>query len=337
MLVVIVPLAAGAAGLVHLRLGDPAIRGLPASSDARAGYRDLSAGFGPGFAAPTLIVIQGKALDARRPSFAKLQRALERRKGVAAVLGPADNPLPGSAGAVIARDGRTARMALVFAGDPLAPEAIGRVRALRGELHALLRDSGLADAHALVGGDTALSADTIALALGDLATIGPAVLIVVALLLGLFLRAVVVPILVVGASVVALASAIGLTAWVWDAGLGYPGLAYYVPFAVAVLLLGLGSDYSVLLVGRIWRTARGREVSGAIADAGAQAARPIGTAGLVLALSFALLALVPLWEFRQFALAMSAGLLVDAFFVRPLLIPALVALAARRGAAPSAR
>jgi RND superfamily putative drug exporter len=336
-LAVIAPLAAGAAGLIHVRLGDPAIRGLPASADARAGYRDLSAGFGPGFAAPTLIVIRGRDLAARRSSLATLQRALERRKGVAAVLGPADNPLPGATGAVIARDGRTARLALVFAVDPLAPAAIDRVRALRDQLPGLLRDSGLADTHALVGGDTALSADTIALALRDLATIGPAVLIVVALLLALYPRAVVVPVLVVAASVVALASAIGVTAWVWDLWLGHAGLAYYVPFAVAVLLLGLGSDYSVLLVGRIWRAARDREVTGAISDAGAQAARPIGTAGLVLALSFALLALVPLWEFRQFALAMAAGLLADAFIVRPLLIPALVALAARRGAAPSAR
>jgi RND superfamily putative drug exporter len=49
-------------------------------------------------------------------------------------------------------------------------------------------------------------------------------------------------------------------------------------------------------------------------------------AGLVLALSFALLALVPLRPFRELAFAMSVGLLIDAFIARTLLVPALITL-----------
>lgn len=104
-----------------------------------------------------------------------------------------------------------------------------------------------------------------------------------------------------------------------------------------MLLLALGSDYGVLLAGRLWRTAHELPVKEAITEAGARAARPIATAGLVLSLSFALLAVVPLWQFRQFALAMFVGLVLDAFLIRPLLVPALVAFAARHGAAPGHR
>jgi RND superfamily putative drug exporter len=335
-LLVLAALLAGASGLIHLRLANPAIRGQPAGVSARAGYQDITAGFGPGFAAPTLVVIHGRDLDRRRAALARLQRALEGRPRVAAVLGPRDNPLPGTHGVFVAADGRTARLALVLDEDPLGARAIADVRELRANLHGLLDAAGLDGASALVGGDTALSADTIALAVGDLAVVAPAVLLVVFALLALYLRAFVVPLLLLASSALALATALGIAVWVWR-WLGGGDLAYYVPFAVAVLLLALGSDYSVLLAGRIWDKARRPPLSEAIADAATQAAPPITTAGLVLAGSFALLALVPLWEFRQFALAMAAGLLVDAFVVRSLLAPALVAFAGRLGVAPANR
>jgi RND superfamily putative drug exporter len=250
------------------------------------------------------------------------------------VLGPANDPLPGGDGLTISSRGRVARLAVVLDAQPLGAAAIARVRALRRDMGGLLRQAGLGDAHGLVGGDTALAADTISLATGDLARVGPIVLGVVLVLLALYLRAVVVPLALVAASTLGVATALGITGWVWT-WLGHAAVTYYVPFAVAVLLLGLGSDYTVLLTGRIWQAAERAPLGEAIAGAGASAGRSIGVAGLVLALSFALMALVPLGEFRQFALAMSAGLLLDAFVIRPLLVPALVDLAGRRGAAPA--
>lgn len=50
------------------------------------------------------------------------------------------------------------------------------------------------------------------------------------------------------------------------------------------------------------------------------------SAGLVLAGSFALLALVPLRSFRELAFVTSVGLLIDAFIVRTVLVPAAIAL-----------
>jgi uncharacterized protein (DUF2267 family) len=52
-------------------------------------------------------------------------------------------------------------------------------------------------------------------------------------------------------------------------------------------------------------------------------------AGITLASTFALLALVPLEPFRQLAVLMALGVLIDALFVRPLLIPALIAVVGR--------
>ena len=52
-----------------------------------------------------------------------------------------------------------------------------------------------------------------------------------------------------------------------------------------------------------------------------QAAGAVTVAGLTLAASFALLALVPLRSFREFALLMVIGVLIDTLLVRSLLDP----------------
>jgi RND superfamily putative drug exporter len=54
----------------------------------------------------------------------------------------------------------------------------------------------------------------------------------------------------------------------------------------------------------------------------------------VLAASFALLAIVPLRPFREIAFGMAVGLLIDAFLVRTLLVPALLSLVGPRSAWP---
>jgi RND superfamily putative drug exporter len=79
----------------------------------------------------------------------------------------------------------------------------------------------------------------------------------------------------------------------------------------------------------MWEEARVRPLRDAIAIGAKRATRPITMAGLTLAGSFALLALVPVGPFREFALAMSIGVLLDSFLVRSLLVPALVSLFGR--------
>ena len=126
----------------------------------------------------------------------------------------------------------------------------------------------------------------------------------------------------------------GITVWVFQTFLGYGELTYYVPFAAAVLLVSLGSDYNVFIAGRVWQEARGRPVREALAEAAPQAAGAIRTAGITLALSFALLAIIHVRAFWEFAFAMASGILIETFVVRPLLVPALVALFGEAAAGP---
>jgi RND superfamily putative drug exporter len=319
-------LLAAASGLARIEVGQTLIRGLPESSPPRQAYFAAARGFTPGIISPTVVLVEGRGVARERARLVALQRRLERLPGVAEVIGPRQQPTQRNLGAVYSRSADAVRYLLVFDADPLGAAAIARLRELRDRLPSLMAASGLGAARASLAGDTALSEETVRKAGEDLGRIAPATLLVVLVILCVFLRALVAPLYLVAASVLALAAALGLTVYVFQDLLGHGELTFYVPFAAAVLLVALGSDYNVFLVGRIWQEARERPLRDAVAVAGARASTAITVAGVVLALSFALLAIVPLRPFRELAFAMAVGLLVDALLVRTLLVPALVAL-----------
>jgi RND superfamily putative drug exporter len=99
-----------------------------------------------------------------------------------------------------------------------------------------------------------------------------------------------------------------------------------VPVASAILLLALGADYNVFLISRIWREADGQEMRPAIRSAGIRAGRAIAVAGVILALSFAAISVIPIQGFREIAFALCVGLLLDTLLARTLLVPALAAI-----------
>ena len=138
-----------------------------------------------------------------------------------------------------------------------------------------------------------------------------AVLIVTFLLLALYLRSLVAPLLLICASVLSVAATLGLTAWVFSDLLGYGEVTYWVPYAAAVLLFSLGSDYNVFVTGRMWQAARRSPLWSAVAEAGPRAAGAVRTAGLTLAASFAAIALIPVRGFREFAFAMAVGVALE--------------------------
>jgi RND superfamily putative drug exporter len=188
-----------------------------------------------------------------------------------------------------------------------------------------------------VGGDTALVEEIIEAANDDLLRVGPAVLLAVGIVLVVFLRALVAPLYLVALAALGPLSAVGLAVVVFQGLLGLPELTYFVPIVAVVLLVSLGSDYNIFLVGRIWDEARERPFPQAVVAGATGAAHAISAAGIVLAASFAALALVPIWSFQQLAFVLAAGLLIDAFLVRTVLAPAVIALVGERSGWPGRR
>lgn len=327
-----------AVGLRQIKLGFPLIQALPADSQPVQAADAAAKGFAPGILAPTEVLVIGRGVGGQRPALDRLQRALAHRPGVAGVVGPATLPqVQQSVDVTVARSGGAARFGLIERTDPLGPAAIGDVRALRRDLPGLINAAGLTGVRFEVGGETALASEAIDSTEAGLWRITAVIALVILVLLALFLRSLIAPFYLLAASVLALLSALGLTVLIFQGFLGDSSLVYYVPFAVAVLLVSLGSDYNVFVVGRIWEEARRRPLRDAVAVAVPRASRAITTAGLALAAGFGVLGLVPLEQFWEIAVAMVIGIVVDAFVVRSLLVPSLVVLFGRAGQWPGGR
>ena len=118
--------------------------------------------------------------------------------------------------------------------------------------------------------------------------------------------------------------------------LGYPDITYYVPFAAAVLLVSLSSDYNVLVTGRIWQEAGRRPLRDAIAISAPRTSRAIRAAGMSLAASFALLAVIPIRSFLELAVAMVSGIVIETYVVRSLLAPGVIAVLGGLAVGPAA-
>ncbi|MGI9004577.1 MAG: MMPL family transporter [Pseudonocardia sp.] len=201
----------------------------------------------------------------------------------------------------------------------------------------LLAAVGFTGAEVSYAGDTALGLSQVDTAADDLVRVALAVLLVDLLLLMIFLRALIAPLYLLATSVLAVGAALGLTTWVFQDLPGQDGVIFYVPFAAAVLLVSLDSDFNIFSVGYIWEEARRRPLREALAFAVPRSTRAINAAGMTLAISFGLVTLIPLGPFQQLAFAVAVGVLIDAFVVRSLLVPSLISLFGRFSGWPGRR
>jgi putative drug exporter of the RND superfamily len=225
--------------------------------------------------------------------------------------------------------GDAARYILVLDGDPDGARASAALSGIEERLPELARQSGLGEASIGVTGDTTIATELTEETWTALERVAPAAIAVLLLALFVLLRSWTAPLYLVGVSVLVVAAALGITVYVFQDLLGYGELAFIVPVAAAILLLALGADYNVFLISRIWGEAEHAPLKPAIRSAGAGAGRAITVAGLILALSFAAVMLIPIQSFREIGFALFVGLLLDTLIARTLLIPALVAIFGR--------
>jgi RND superfamily putative drug exporter len=188
-----------------------------------------------------------------------------------------------------------------------------------------LRDSvhAIPGADAKVGGGSAVNLDIQRASRHDTNLVVPLVLVVVLIILGVLLRAVVAPLLLVATVVLSFAAALGVSALVFDHVFGFAGADPAFPLWTFVFLVALGTDYNIFLMTRVheesgrWGTRRGALI-GLAATGGV-----ITSAGIVLAGTFAALGTLPLVFVTELGFAVAFGVLLDTFVVRSVLVTAL--------------
>jgi RND superfamily putative drug exporter len=178
-------------------------------------------------------------------------------------------------------------------------------------------------AHAQVGGGTAALLDMENAQTHDNYLVIPLVLVVVLLVLGLLLRALVAPLLLIGTVMLSLATALGLSALAFRHVFDYAGEDVAFPLFVFVFLVALGIDYNIFLTTRIREEAIRQGTRPGVVTGLATTGAVITSAGLVLAGTFAALGTLPMVGFAEIGFAVALGVLLDTFVVRSVLVTSL--------------
>jgi RND superfamily putative drug exporter len=185
-------------------------------------------------------------------------------------------------------------------------------------------------ADAKVGGGTAVIQDTNRASAHDNRLLIPLILLVVLLILAALLRALTIPLLLIGTVVLSFAAALGVSALAFRHVFDFAGEDTAFPLFVFVFLVALGIDYNIFLMTRVREETAHRGTRNGMLVGLAATGGVITSAGLVLAGTFAALGTLPVVGFAEIGFAVAFGVLLDTFVVRSVLVSALVLDLGRR-------
>jgi RND superfamily putative drug exporter len=302
-----------------LRLGSSDAGNDPASSTTRKAYDLLAKGFGPGFNGPLQLVAEVKT-DKDRAAVADLLTTLKTTKGIAAAA-----QLPSKADAPIE---------VIFVYPTTAPQA-----AATSELISRLRHDVVpaavkgTTATIYVGGLTAIFDDFADVLTGKLPLFIGVIVLLGFLLLLLAFRSLMVPLIGAVMNLLGAAAAFGVVVaffqWGWGAeplGLGGSGpVEAFLPVIMLSLLFGLSMDYQVFLVSRMheeWVHTKDNARSVVVGQAAT--GRVITAAATIMILVFVSFVFGGQRVIAEFGIGLASAVLIDAFVIRTVLVPALM-------------
>jgi RND superfamily putative drug exporter len=310
----------------NLRLGLPGNNSEPVASTQHQSYELLAEGFGPGFNATLAVVVDASGIPAgRRAAVVQtLAAQLSRDPGIAVVSAPVANP---------------ARTIVVLSVTPktgptaqATTDLVNRMRSA--DVPVVDRAGGTG----YVAGNTAANID-VSSRLGSAFPLFVAIIVVVAfLLLMVAFRSLLIPLAAVIGFLLSVAASLGVMVWFFQDGhlRGLSGITTaapivsFVPILLVGVLFGLAMDYQVFLTSRMREAfERDGDARAAVTAGVERSGRVICAAALIMTSVFA--GFIPTGDpiIKSIAFALTAGVLIDAFVVRLILIPATMDLLGR--------
>ncbi|GAB4260633.1 MAG: MMPL family transporter [Thermoleophilia bacterium] len=221
--------------------------------------------------------------------------------------------------AYLSADGQVARFQVVLRVGPYTPEAIQAVEALR-------RVVSTEGEHGVVEGSTAIVADLKAASERDMTRAVIFVLAGVFVVLVLLLRALVAPLYLILTILVSYGATLGIVRLVFADLLGVAGVTWWVPIFMFVMLVALGMDYNIFLMGRVKEEVAKAGTREGIRTAVTRTGGIITSAGVIMAGTFAAMMSASILGLVQIGFAVAVGVLLDTFVVRTALVPAIAVL-----------
>jgi RND superfamily putative drug exporter len=288
---------------------------LPASTPSQVAYNTLAEGFPSGALSPTQVYVVGTA-PLSQSSLTTLSTNLTKTPGVAQVAPPQ-----------ISTASPNAALVNVFLkDDPYSNAAINDVQNnVRPVAH-----SSLPGDQVLVGGQTSSFVDVRSQLRSDFHLILPVALAIIAVILALLLGAVAAPLSLLVCVTLAYLATLGASVLVFLHGLGYSGIDFTIPTVLFIFVIAIGTDYNILLASRLreeFRNGYSPRESARIAIS--NDAPTVAAAGVILALTFASLMLTGIANLTELGFGVAVGIVIAAFGMAPMLVPALSALEGR--------
>jgi RND superfamily putative drug exporter len=268
------------------------------SVESVEGQRLLSEAFPAGESAPAVVLVTDPSKVAAAVAAARSADGVTR-------VGPPERGGPGT------------RFPVILEGDPFGTSGFQSIAPLRRDLRAAAGNA------VLVGGPTAEEADLRAAVQRDTKLLIPLVLAVVLGILVVLLRAVAAPLMLIATVVLSFAAALGGSLVLFDLFADFPGEDPSYPLFAFIFLVALGVDYNIFLMARVREEALARPTREAMRHGLAVTGGVITSAGIVLAGTFSVLAVLPLVALTQIGITVAFGVLLDTFVVRSILVPAL--------------
>ncbi len=348
-LVIVVP---ATIGVISMHSSYDFLSSLP-NAESKLGVDALAAGFGKGTIMPTYVVltydspvvVNGALVQSAAAQLEAYSSHLETMNNIRSVSGPtrpfgtpvndtylASLPPDQQAtylaaiASTFGKDNSTIMMTVVLQDEPFSTKSIQTIDDIRAYDKEAESQLFGGQAHVLVGGSTASTADVSRTVSNDFFTMRFLVMIGIYVVLLFVLGSLIIPLRLIGTVLLNVAITISMTMLVFEFVKGVPVL-WLMPLILFVVALGLGMDYDIFLTTRIREeVSKGRSDDLAIVTSVERTGGIITACGLVMGGAFASMLLSSTALLQEFGFGLAFAIFLDAMILRIYLVPAIMLL-----------
>lgn len=224
----------------------------------------------------------------------------------------------------ISPNGHAVRFIIAHEGDPLSPDGIEKIDALKAAAKEAIKGTPLEGSKIYLGGTAATFKDMADGTQYDLLIAGIAAIGLIFIIMLILTRAIVAAAVIVGTVVLSLGASFGLSVLVWQHFVGIELHWMVLPMAV-IILLAVGADYNLLVVSRLKEEVHAGIGTGLIRTMGGSGS-VVTAAGMVFALTMMTMAISDLTIMGQVGTTIGMGLIFDTLVIRSFMTPSIAAL-----------